>query len=368
VRILAFLTDAFGGHGGIAQFNRDFLTALCVHPACEEIVAIPRLIPLPCEPLPDKLNYVKGAINNKRRYIATVVRTVWKNPRFDVIFCGHINLLPLAYAVSRWVQAPLLLQIHGVDAWMPTRSVLTNYLSGKVDAFMSVSGVTKRRFLDWAAVPEARGIVLPNTVHFEQYGSGPKNQRLLQRYALQGKTVLMTMGRLASNERYKGFDEILELLPELIEGITSIAYLIVGDGTDRKRLEAKAESLGVADRVMFAGHIPEAEKADHYRLADVYVMPSSGEGFAIVLLEAMACGIPVVASKVDGSREALRDGELGILVDPANRDEIKAGILKALKEGKRGVPEGLSYFSYENFSRRVHEIINNTGATKKIAD
>jgi len=364
MRVLALLTDAFGGHGGIAQFNRDFLSALCVHPACEEVVAIPRLVPHPCEPLPDKLTYVMGGIDGKLRFVATVVSTVRKNPRFDLIFCGHINLLPIAYAASRLIRAPLLLQIHGIDAWRPTRSALINYLSGKVDAFISVSGVTKQRFLEWSTAPEARGFILPNTFHSERYGVGPKNQLLMERYGLHGKTVLMTLGRLASYERYKGFDEVLELLPDLAKEIPGITYFIVGDGNDRRRLEMKARSLGVEDRVIFTGFIPEAEKADHYRLADVYVMASSGEGFGIVFLEAMACGVPVIASKRDGSREAVRDGELGILVDPANRQEIRAGIFAALKISRGSVPAGLEYFSFANFTRRLHGVVDQV--TRKV--
>ena len=93
--------------------------------------------------------------------------------------------------------------------------------------------------------------------------------------------------------------------------IPNIAYLIVGDGDDRQRLEAKARSRGIDDRVVFAGFIPEAEKADHYRLADAFVMPGRGEGFGFVFLEALACGIPVVGSRLDGSREALAPGGVG---------------------------------------------------------
>ena len=358
MRVLVLLTDAFGGIGGIALFNRNLLAALCAHPACEEVVAIPRLMPHPCEAVPDKLTYVTGGINSKFRYAVTVLRTLLKNPGFDLIVCGHINLVPIACLLRRWLGAPVLLVIHGIDAWKPTRRRITNRLVKKIDAFVSVSQVTKIRFLEWANLPDYKGFILPNAVQADRFGPGPKRPDLLNRYGLENKTVLMTVGRLSSSDQYKGFDETMELLPELKEKIPDIAYLIVGNGSDRQRLEAKAMSLGVAERVVFTGYIPETEKADHYRLSDAYVMPGSGEGFGIVYLEAMACGIPVVASKVDGSREAVRDGELGILVDPANRDEIKAGILKALKEWRKGVPEGLSYFSYENFSYRVNEIIN----------
>jgi glycosyltransferase involved in cell wall biosynthesis len=198
--------------------------------------------------------------------------------------------------------------------------------------------------------------VLPNAIHAEWYGPGARNPALLARYGLAGKTVLMTLGRLVSAERYKGFDEAIEALPDLAKVLPDVTYLVVGDGSDRERLEQKARALGVADRVIFAGNVPETEKADHYRLADVYVMPSQGEGFGFVLLEAMACGIPVIASKLDGGREAVRDGQLGALVDPADTAQLQRAILEALRQPRGVVPAGLEHFSYRNFEARAHAL------------
>jgi glycosyltransferase involved in cell wall biosynthesis len=114
---------------------------------------------------------------------------------------------------------------------------------------------------------------------------------------------------------------------------------------------------GVADRVIFTGIFDEREKADLYALADVFVMPSRGEGFGFVFLEAMASGVPVIASKHDGGREALLGGKLGALVDPSNPAEIRAAIEDALATRSRKVPEGLDYFAFERFAERVHAIV-----------
>jgi glycosyltransferase involved in cell wall biosynthesis len=231
-----------------------------------------------------------------------------------------------------------------------------------------VSEVTKQRFLGWAKLDGDKAFLLPPAIDLGAFRPGPKDTALLGRYGLTGKTVLMTVGRLASDERYKGVDQVLELLPALSKDIPNIAYLVVGDGTDLLRLEEKAKSLRVDDRVVFAGLIPEAEKANHYRLADAYVMPGWGEGFGIVYLEAMACGIPVVASKVDGSREAVRQGTLGILVDPNDQEEIRTGIIEALNRPRGVVPEGLEYFSYDRFEQRLHHIVSDVVRKGAIAD
>jgi phosphatidyl-myo-inositol dimannoside synthase len=357
MRVLALVPDAFGGHGGIAKFNRDLLRALCAYPACSEVVAVPRHVPHPTELLPAKLTYVTSGLKGKLHYTAAVLTVALRSPGFDLVVCGHIHLLSLAFLLRLWVRAPTVLAIHGVEAWEPTSRALNNYLVKKVSALVSVSELTKQRFLEWTQVDGKRGFLLPNAIQLERFGPGPKNKALIDRYGLDGKTVLMTLGRLQSEERYKGFDEMLELLPILVKEIPNVAYLIVGDGPDRRRLEEKARSLDMDEHVVFAGPIPEAEKADHYRLADAYVMPSRGEGFGIVHLEAMACGIPAVASKVDGSREAVRDGALGILVDPSDQQDIKARVLEALNRPKGVVPEGLDYFSYGDFERRLHRIV-----------
>lgn len=357
MRILALLTDAFGGHGGIALFNRDLLTALCAHPDCAEVVAIPRLMPNSSEPQPAKLTYVTSGLDSKVEYVKTVLQTVQKDPAFDLIVCGHINLIPIAMMLRAWLKVPVLLEIYGIDAWQPTRSKLTNVLVRKIDVFISISEITRDHFLAWSKLPAEKGFLLPNAIHAEQYSPGPKSPELLKCYDLEGKIVLLTLGRLSSEEQYKGFDEVMEALPEIAQLVPNIAYLIIGKGDDQKRLEEKSHALGVADRVVFTGYIREDEKADHLRLADAYVMPSQGEGFGFVFLEALACGIPCIGSTLDGSREALRNGQLGLLVDPNSPDQIKHAILKTLSIEK-GIPPGLDYFAFTNFSSRLHQIID----------
>jgi glycosyltransferase involved in cell wall biosynthesis len=356
-RVLSLVTDAFGGYGGIALYNRDMLKALCARPECSEVVVLPRLMGEEPGPLPMRLTHVTSGLEGKGSYIRALLGVLFRNPRFDLIVCAHINLLPLAYLASVVTGSPIILFIYGIDAWKPTRSRLANFLVSRISAFVSISEVTQRRFLGWAKCGKASGYLLPNAIHLQSYAPGPKDNQLLRKYGLAGKQVLMTLGRLVSAERYKGFDEVLEALPELAVEVPNIAYVIAGAGSDRQRLMDKARDLGVSDRVVFTGFVPEERKADLYRLADAYVMPSHAEGFGFVFLEALASGLPAVASKVDGGREALRNGLLGTLVDPDDSRELKRAILEALRKPK-SVPEGLEYFSYPNFELRMHRIVD----------
>ena len=320
MRILAIVPEAFGGFGGIAVYNRDLLTALADSQLCEKVTVLPRLIRhTPVMPLPHRIELREGAANSIVRYACELARVLAKRERYDVVLCGHINLLPFAEIARRVLRAKQVLLIYGIDAWSPTGRGITDRLVGSTDLVISISQFTKRRFLSWSTVHDSQVHLLPNAVHMEEYGIGEKPNYLEERYGLGGQKVLMTLARLQQNERQKGLDEMLEVFPELLAEERNLSYLIAGDGDDRQRLERKAASLGLNGYVVFAGRVPEAEKADYYRLADALVMPGRQEGCGFVFVEAMASGIPVVASSVDGSREAVLDGEIGEIADPDDR-------------------------------------------------
>ncbi len=361
MRFLAIVPEAFGGFGGIAVYNRDFLTALAELQLCEKVTVLPRLIRHALPGLPSRIEVLEKAANSRARYVRELARLLIKRDRYDVVLCGHINLVPLALITSRLLGAKHVLLIYGIDAWSPTGRRLSDRLVACTDLVISISRITKQRFLSWSAVQDDQVHLLPNAIRMEEYGIGAKPHYLEQRYGLGGKKVLMTLGRLQHRTRQKGVEEMLEILPELVAEEENIKYLVVGDGGDKERLEHKAASLGLNKHVVFAGRVPEEEKRDHYRLADVFVMAGRQEGFGFVFLEAMASGIPVVASSLDGSREAVLDGKLGELANPDDCAALKAAIRRALRR-PRQIPDGLDFFSYERFRERLKEILGSLSA------
>jgi glycosyltransferase involved in cell wall biosynthesis len=248
--------------------------------------------------------------------------------------------------------------IHGIDAWRPSSRTIANLAARRSDGVIAVSRTTLSRFESWAGSTSAPSFVLPNSVSLDLFRPGSPSEDLRGRYGLVGRTVLMTLARLDAQERYKGIDEVLGVLGVLAESVPNVTYLVVGDGSDRARLEGEARRLGVADRVVFAGRVEEEHKVEHYRLADAFVMPGRGEGFGIVYLEALACGVPVVGSVLDASREALLDGRLGALVDPDDPRDLLRGIHEALGRPKGHAPELLSEFSERRYVERVHAILD----------
>lgn len=354
--ILALVTDAFGGHGGIALYMRDVLRCVASMDVKPNVRLVARKGQRDGVTLPTNIDWDTSALRGKGAFMRSVLLGSGRKAEPDLVLCGHINLLPSARLAAMRCNAPLVLFIYGIDAWNPPKGFIARKLSGSPDHTISISDITRQRFLSWCSADAGKVSLLPNAIRQERYGTGPKNPELLARYGIEGKRVLMTLGRLAGVQRHKGVDEIIAVLPRLLDDFPDLVYLVAGGGDDIPRLQKKAEHYGVGGRVIFTGLVDENEKADHYRLADAFALTGHGDGFGFVLLEAMACGIPVVASVLDGSQEAVLNGDLGVLVDPENPESLIEGISEALQQPKR-IPEGLDYFSYDNFCRKLRNTL-----------
>jgi phosphatidyl-myo-inositol dimannoside synthase len=195
---------------------------------------------------------------------------------------------------------------------------------------LCVSRCTRAAVAGWAAIPPERIVVVPDTV---SDGFTPGDGRELQAaFGVSGKRVLLTVGRLARGERYKGHDRVIRAIPDLVRRGHDVVYLIIGEGDDRARLEDLAQETGVSDRVRFLGAVGAQCLAEAYRMADLFLMPSTGEGFGIAFLEAMASGTPALGLAVGGAPDALADGELGTAI--SEEDDLPTAIARLLAAPK----------------------------------
>lgn len=356
MNILALMPDAYRGFGGIAQYNRDLLDALLASSRVDQIVSLTRHYPDPdsgMKPPPDKLvqHFMAGS---SVRYVTAALRHGLRlHP--DVILCGHINLLPVAALLKKLTGRPLILEAYGIEAWERRRG-LRSWGTDQVDLVIAISRFTRQQLIRWSGIEPHRIRVVPNAVHLSRYRNSEKPRYLVERYGVEGKRVLLTVGRLPGYERYKGQDRIIALLPKLTARFRDLVYMIVGDGSDRARLETMVSTLSLEEHVIFAGRIREEEKIDHYNLADAFAMPSTSEGFGFVFLEAAACGLPVLGGRNDGSRDALVDGRLGLMVDPEKPDELLDG-LEAILQKEKHVPDCIKPFDFPRFQKQVEELV-----------
>lgn len=321
---LALVTDAFGGVGGIAQYNRDLLTGLVRSNVVPLIDVLPRyglrgsVTPngiRQVEPYTSRIGYVIAAIS-----LLTI--------RPPLIFCGHLHLAPLAALTAKMTGAKLIVQMHGIEAWQEPNKFRKKSVEA-ADLVLCVSRYTRRAVLRWATIAPEKVVVIPNTVG-DCFTPGD-GEDLREELKICGKKVLLTVGRMDSGERYKGHDRIIAVIPRLIAEGYDIVYVIVGEGDDRPRLEELAAKAGVSERIKFLGLLESGRLVDAYRMADLFVMPSTGEGFGIAFLEAMACGTPALGLDVAGATDALGDGKLGTLTSEPN---LPTAIVHALARAK----------------------------------
>jgi phosphatidylinositol alpha-1,6-mannosyltransferase len=320
---LALVTDAFGGQGGIAQYNRDLLGALADSGSVSSVTVLPRHAT-------GRTATPAGITQSRPRrgrvaYAAAALLAAFRR-RIDVVFCGHLYMAPLAWLIARLKHARLVVPMHGIEAW-PRPSHLQRAAAEAADLVLCVSRYTRACVVGWAAIAPERVVVVPDTVSDAMTPGDGRDLRAA--FGVDGKRVLLTVGRMDSRERYKGHDRVIRALPDLVRRGHDVVYLIIGEGDDRARLEGLARNSGVADRVRFLGAVDQNGLVDAYRTADLFVMPSTGEGFGIAFLEAMACGTPALGLDVAGARDALADGELGVLVSEA---DLSTALDHALRE------------------------------------
>ena len=251
--------------------------------------------------------------------------------RPQLILSTHLNFLPVAYQLNRLVGIPYWVVAHGIEAWNIQKPSIKRALR-QADCILAVSNYTRNRLIQEQGLPSSQVKVLPNTFDAGVFCIKSKPEYLLKRHGLSTtQPIIMTVARLSSNEQYKGYDQIVRALPDIRKHVPEAHYVLVGKGDDHQRVEALTHNLGLTDCVTLAGYVPDSELCDYYNLSDVFAMPSQGEGFGIVYLEAMACGKPCLGGNQDGALDALCHGELGALVNPDDVKEIAETLVQILQ-------------------------------------
>ena len=257
-----------------------------------------------------------------------------------------------AVMIGRELGIPVTITARGSDLTLmpdfalPRRWIL--WAADKADALITVCAALRDRLLELGVAGE-RVTVLRNGVDLERFRPGdPAPVRAALKLT---DRVLLSVGNLIE---LKGHHLVIEALRELPE----CSLMIIGDGPERSALERLAARLGVAERVRFLGLIPQVELARYYSAADALVLASSREGWANVLLEAMACGTPAVATRVWGTPEVVAAPAAGVLIDERSAAGVAGGVRRLLgaapaRAATRAYAES---FSWSDTSRGQYEL------------
>lgn len=301
-----------------------------------------------------------------RRAIAIAFRE-----QVDLLLVGHINYAPLGM-VLRALQPSLRygVIVHGVEVW--TRlTLLKRWALQRADFVMAVSEFTKAKVVEFNGVEQGRIRIVPNTIEWtgdsDEDGDGDTERNvatLLTPLQKPADPFLLSVCRLEASEKYKGIDTVINALPAVIARVPEVQYLVVGSGSDLERHKRLAAAVGVADRVHFLGSVDDATLRRCYRECDVFVLPSDGEGFGIVYLEAMYYGRPVIATNSRAVPEVVKHNESGLLVEYGNAEQLSEAIVSLSRDRSRRDKMGDAgrellrrSFSFEHFKRKFHELI-----------
>ncbi len=288
---------------------------------------------------------------DKVRFTTTIGASQIRQRARWILF-AHMGLVRAERLLPRRVRAPYAVFLHGVEAWRPL-SAADRRILGAARLRLANSAFTADQALK--ANPEIGpvepcSLALPAQLEAEDRCFAP---------SVESKKVLI-VGRMSAGERYKGHQQLIDLWPDLVAQEREAVLVIVGDGDDRRRLEARARASRAADRIQFKGFVSREELARHYEEASVFAMPSRGEGFGLVYLEAMAHRLACVGSVHDAAREIIVDGQTGLLVDSDRREAVAQAILRLLRDpalrgrlGQAGFDRWRRVFSYDRFRTRV---------------
>jgi len=300
----------------------------------------------------------------------------------DIVHCGNVR--PAGYPTwwaHRSTGVPYLVYVYGGDLLRERRKLasdaperwLKRWTARRI--FEDSAGVVA--ISEWSAalcrdVMAQGGVANVPPVLVNPLGTNPEHFHparntgaLRQRLGLGDAPLVVTVARLVP---HKGIDVALAAVAALIRDYPRLRYLVVGDGEDAARLADRARALGISDRVVFAGTLSDADIAEAYATAQLYVGLSrvdseiNAEGFGIAFIEAAASGIPVVAGDSGGVRSAVRDGETGIVVDPRDASAAAAAIDQLLRDperrdamGRAGRRAAVEYFNWDRVARDVRE-------------
>jgi glycosyltransferase involved in cell wall biosynthesis len=250
--------------------------------------------------------------------------------RPHLILTTHVNFSPVARILKRFLKIPYAISLHGIDVWNLKHLSRIRALR-EADWLLPVSQFTKKIVAEQQGISTEKFFVLPDTVDGNRFFPAKKSKEIFDQYRIPfDRKIVLTVCHLSQAERYKGYDRVLRIWNRVLQRVPDAHYILVGTGDDLKFIREMVEQQKIEDHVTLAGFVPSHLLPKFYQSADVFVMPSTGEGFGIVFLEALASGLPVLAGNRDASSEPLLWGDIGVVVDPYDETALLNALISLL--------------------------------------
>ncbi len=364
MNILFLGLKIFGATGGIEQVNRNWLFALTsLHKKhnykWKSISMYDNSIDTKYVDV-NHFDYCKG-----NRWIFGF-KSIWAAINANVVIISHLNL-SLFVLIAKLVNPRLkiVVQLHGIEAWANLSGVQERLLF-YADKILAVSKFTKESIVNRYPDLSEKLLVLHNSLDpLKTYTiSNQVRVSFREKHSIAANDkLIITVGRLSAEEAYKGYDKTIEAIAKLKN--PTIKYHIIGksDEAEKTRVEKIIKEHGLVDTVKLIGFVQDDVLDQYYQSADLFVMPSKGEGFGLVFIDAMAMGLRVIGGNVDGSVDAITPFEESLLVNPDDVDSLAQHINIILnkkweEEDKIKLSEKCKeIFSANHFERNIDKII-----------
>jgi phosphatidyl-myo-inositol dimannoside synthase len=308
----------------------------------------------------------RGFGRSKVRFVLAALQNA--NNKLRVVLAAHPNLAPPAAWMKRLApQLKVLVMAHGVEVWQPLpRRRHAALISADIVLAASTSTVQKLTEVQGVPLEKIRKLPWPLDPGLLSMADAPEHLPLPKDFP--PSPVILTVGRWAASEQYKGVDDLVRALAQLRSAFPSLSLVAVGAGDDLPRIRQIAADLGVSGSVQFLSRLPTPELAACYSRADIFALPSTGEGFGVVFLEAMAFGKPIVAVAAGGSTDLVDDGTNGILVPARDQPALARALERLLRDDslrsalrRRGAEIVRHKYRFEAFQVQLAAILADCG-------
>jgi glycosyltransferase involved in cell wall biosynthesis len=306
---------------------------------------------------------VSGYAHNKPQFVLAALRAAGHQPL--LVMALHPHLAPVVALMRlRSRRFRSIVFAYGIEVWQPLGWPRGPALR-RANLVTAISADTAQHLLSEQGIPpeKIRRLALGLDPEFEAWlrvSVRPPRPRAFPERA----RIILTVGRWDPAERYKGADTLISALPRVLPVVPDTVLVLVGDGGDRPRLEQLAREHGIADRTRFLCGLTEEELFASYAHCDVFALPSSGEGFGLVFLEAMAHGKPVIGGAHGGIPDVIEDGVTGLLVphgDIARLARALESLLvdpaRAIEMGARGRERVQTTYTFAQFQSRLIQVM-----------
>ncbi len=307
--------------------------------------------------------YVHRIRWRKIRFVGTIsfwfkIFLALRNINPDIVHSQSIGMGIPGIVAKKLLKKPLLVWGRGIDVYLPgpLMKPLSKLVLRNADAVIALTEDMKR---EMQKICYRDVFVIPNGIDLEKFENLSREEARTKLQIKEDEKMVVFVGTLRP---IKGLKYLIKAMNIITRQDTGVKLMLVGDGEERQDLQELVNELDLGNQVIFGGRVPNEKVSEYMVASDIFVLPSLSEGFPNVVLEAMAAGLPVVASKVGGLPEIIKDGKNGFLVEPKNPEQIAEKVMLLLRDEElrkrvsRNNKEKAKHYSWDSVVEKLEEI------------